>query len=81
MKREREKDEANMQKRPRETFRIPVKSRSALSECVLNKKSHKKVRIESKSPSENRLMWITSEVGQAKDEDDELNLIFIQFQV
>lgn len=38
----REVKTANMQKRPRETYKIPVKSRSALNECVLNLKNEMK---------------------------------------
>lgn len=96
----RKKKTANMQKRPRETYRIPVKSRSAQNdECVLNLKKRKtkeKKNFENltKNWSETRVnhqdefrptnclkMWITNERGRAQEEDDELNLIFIQFQV
>ena len=52
------KKAANMQKRPRETYKIPVKSRSAQNECVLNLKNEmekKTLKISHKNRLESRV--------------------------
>lgn len=57
-----------MQKRPRETYKIPVKSRSAQSECVL-RTAEKETKTDRKKISHNKTAR-----NESKSQEDDVEL-------
>lgn len=61
-----------MQKRPRETYKIPVKSRSAQSECVLRNGREKDAKTVKKKKSHTIKKTVRNE-SKSQEDDAELS--------